>query len=504
MKTPKEYLKNLKNEIITDDMISDVLFSYSKRAKNYRDNARELRRMLRESSRRRWFGFGWFDDHNDIEKNEFRKQVLYDRKSDILNKFEERFLKCIHIQDKHATRRVYDYDREYNKICESDDVVWSNCYFDNDECREVWFVDVLEEEKEYLYFLYYEFPNKRSFHSPITQAVAEKYKKEKNLEVIELDDLTTFGEDVGILLSLQFCDKVYKFLFPEKTVFNISQPICVHGDSCRFYTNEEIDKYREEKEQKRKQAEIEREQRRIERKKQTEERRRQKKIDDANHKELLVELLKNKKIDDWNSLDDVVWTDDKIFDKIYKKLPDEQKKHIQDSFWQFSLKKYENKGQYEKLYNEVRNCPDKLKNIMYSIIDFVSVSNVVDNCHRQSKVCFDNVDDKTNEAFCNMVGKMVEYNGGLVKDNGYIHFIKNNMKWICFCHVPMFGNIYVEPKYSWNSQMREVFKHVEDKKQFNRTYQSLFTISHRLYNRMNVGYEKFKKEVKKLVNENNS
>ena len=84
MKLPKEYSDNLKNGIITDNMISDVLFSYSKRAKNYRDKNRELRRYYRQNRYA-------YDKYDTIEKNEFRMNVLYERKSDILHKYEDKF-----------------------------------------------------------------------------------------------------------------------------------------------------------------------------------------------------------------------------------------------------------------------------------------------------------------------------------------------------------------------------------------------------------------------------
>lgn len=41
MKTPLEYTKNLKNKIITKQMLLDCLYSSNKRAKNYRDKERE-------------------------------------------------------------------------------------------------------------------------------------------------------------------------------------------------------------------------------------------------------------------------------------------------------------------------------------------------------------------------------------------------------------------------------------------------------------------------------
>ena len=37
MKTPKEYIENLKNRTITTEMLADCLYSVNKRAKNYRD-----------------------------------------------------------------------------------------------------------------------------------------------------------------------------------------------------------------------------------------------------------------------------------------------------------------------------------------------------------------------------------------------------------------------------------------------------------------------------------
>ena len=35
MQTPKQYKENLKQGVINESMLSDVLYSYSKRAKNY-------------------------------------------------------------------------------------------------------------------------------------------------------------------------------------------------------------------------------------------------------------------------------------------------------------------------------------------------------------------------------------------------------------------------------------------------------------------------------------
>ena len=45
MRTPAMYTKNLKNHVITIQMLLDCLFSVNKRAKNYRDQERKYRHM---------------------------------------------------------------------------------------------------------------------------------------------------------------------------------------------------------------------------------------------------------------------------------------------------------------------------------------------------------------------------------------------------------------------------------------------------------------------------
>ena len=69
MRTPKEYSDNLKKAIITDEMVSDVLYSYSKRAKNYRDKIREYREKERSSHY-------FYDCYNNIEKFNEKKNIL--------------------------------------------------------------------------------------------------------------------------------------------------------------------------------------------------------------------------------------------------------------------------------------------------------------------------------------------------------------------------------------------------------------------------------------------
>lgn len=508
MKTPKEYIKNLKDGILTDQMVSDVLFSYSKRAKNYRDKARELREYYR---RNRYYIFSFHDINDSIETNEFRKNVLYERKSDILEKVEDRFLKCIHKQDKHATVRIYDYDSRYEELEDSDDVVWSNCYYDRDEEREVWFIDVLKENKEYLYFKFYEFSD-RSFHTPITEDEALKYESEKNLKIEEIDDLVTFGEDTGVLLSLQFCDKVYKFLYPDKVIYKISQPVCVSysfsgGNDCRFYTDEEIKKYREEKEEKRRVAAEEREKRKIERKQKTEEARKLKKIADKEHKEFLKNFLKVNGETDWNVIYEKISDrkpKDSIFEKIFVKLPEEQKNIILNEFWESEKKKIDSTIYKTKIYPILEKCPEKLKKIMLCIIDYVVSSTAYTQCEwGKDSLLKEYAFNMKEKSYINMIESMISYNEGKIRDEGEIIFIRTDKQGLCFCNVPLFGNICDMFMYETiNKHIPKMFKYMQ-KKDFNKMFGgNIFLIEKRLMNRCRVGYEKFKKEAEKLIKKN--
>lgn len=43
MKTPNSYINNVKKGLITEEMLSDCLYSLNKRAKNYRDKENDIR-----------------------------------------------------------------------------------------------------------------------------------------------------------------------------------------------------------------------------------------------------------------------------------------------------------------------------------------------------------------------------------------------------------------------------------------------------------------------------
>lgn len=202
MKTPKEYSDNLKKGIITDEMISDVLFSYSKRAKNCRDKIREYNAKLKSN-------YVHFHSFDNIEQYENKMEMLYGKKDAILKKYKIQ-PSCIHRINSNRRKRIYDYEKEYEEIIQykRNSILWTNKYYDYDNGKEVWFVDIPDEENKYLYFLYFEYP-KHSFHNPIEKEDLEKYN---NLNICDIEKLETYGEDINELLSLQFCDKVYNFL----------------------------------------------------------------------------------------------------------------------------------------------------------------------------------------------------------------------------------------------------------------------------------------------------
>ena len=110
MKINKEYSKNLKNKIITSNMLYDSIFSLNKRAKNCRDKKNQYS----------WtkYYYGYFEKMNEY----------YNQKDFLIKKFLKP--KLIHKQK----------------------------------------IESYYGETKYLYFLYYEMP-KGSFHSPITKEI---------------------------------------------------------------------------------------------------------------------------------------------------------------------------------------------------------------------------------------------------------------------------------------------------------------------------------------------
>jgi len=191
MKTPKQFTENLKKGIITTEMLEQVLFSINKRAKNWRDKKREYKAFYREH---RYYT----DDYDNIKKCEEKEKEYYAQKEFLLKTLLTPV--CIHkeIQVQTRKKRIYDYEKDYKK--HTNKGYWENCYYD-EFGDEIWFVDVPYEEKIDRYYLYYEVGT-HSFHTPIESP------KGYNYEIIKIDELTTYGEDITELVSVQFCNKL--------------------------------------------------------------------------------------------------------------------------------------------------------------------------------------------------------------------------------------------------------------------------------------------------------
>ena len=207
MKTPKVYSENLKQGIITPSMLEEVLYSYNKRAKNYRDRAWDYRD-------KGWGNQYWYDKYDNEGQCEKKKEMLYGRKSDLLNYCTEE-LKEIHKLTRRKRIRIEDDDLDYDMYRdeiekyekgEPSEVVYMNGYYDYELKEYITFINVYVDYSEY--YLYYEFPN-YSFHHPIKEYEIKEYK---DLEVVDIDNLVTYGKDINNLLSLQFCDKVWKYI----------------------------------------------------------------------------------------------------------------------------------------------------------------------------------------------------------------------------------------------------------------------------------------------------
>ena len=152
MRTPKKYLDNLENGIVTEQMLCDVLYSYNKRAKNWRDKKRQYKKSYSTNS------YIWA---NDARENE---QKYYGYKTEILNLLNP---ECIH-------------------------------------------EEVLENDYETLiqYYLYYVIGD-HSFHHPIQKEDISKYPA---LNVVRIEQLITHGASADRLLSSQFADRVREAL----------------------------------------------------------------------------------------------------------------------------------------------------------------------------------------------------------------------------------------------------------------------------------------------------
>ena len=211
MKTPKQYTQNIKNKVITMEMLSDCLYSVNKRAKNCRDQARS-------------YGNSWSRYAAGYESSYREKEEEY-------YSMKEKMLKllhpvCIHHEIFGYERiRTYSYEKNYYKRYErarrEGKVVWTNSYYDYETDMEIEFFDVEDRSKpRERYYLFYELLD-HSYHTPIRKDDIESYPE---LQVVELDGkLITHGCDETKLVSVQFVKKLIdliksgNFFFHDET-----------------------------------------------------------------------------------------------------------------------------------------------------------------------------------------------------------------------------------------------------------------------------------------------
>lgn len=194
MKTPAKYNKLLKENKITEEIIGEVLYSFNKRAKNFRDEKNKYR--------------GSYNVYCNYEKNKEKEEEYYSKKEHLLKLFEPIELhKDTKIKNKRI--RIYDYEMDYEY--EESQIINKGSYWDNEIKEYVDFVDIIKTEKIDLYFLYYKV-GLYDFHQPVEYTDIKKY----NLRIKELNDFVTEGKDINDLLSVQFCNKVYERLMDNE------------------------------------------------------------------------------------------------------------------------------------------------------------------------------------------------------------------------------------------------------------------------------------------------
>jgi len=165
-------------------MLSDALFSVNKRAKNWRDKIREIRHYRY-----------WNSKFDPIESAEKMMNGYYDAKWKLLQVIKPM---CIH----HEIHDKYFWLRE-------DNTPWENTAKKTGRTGwNDWGNEVVEwHSVTHSYYLYYKCGN-HTFHHPIDNPTDFPDLTVENLD----DEIITFGEDIGTLVSTQFCKKLLELV----------------------------------------------------------------------------------------------------------------------------------------------------------------------------------------------------------------------------------------------------------------------------------------------------
>lgn len=158
MRTPKDFSNNIKQNIITEDMLGACLYSVNKRAKNWRDYVRQLHSEL-DHVRMLYGAQGVEYQWNNIHRAECTRDQYYEYKDLLLSLVDP---VAIHMESDTA----------------SDD-----------------------SKRYYLFYRVGDF----SFHRPLDKKDLDKYLE---LPQDDIGTLNTHGHEIQDLISVQFVMKV--------------------------------------------------------------------------------------------------------------------------------------------------------------------------------------------------------------------------------------------------------------------------------------------------------
>ena len=191
MKPPKEYLKNLKNHTITEQMLSDCLFSVNNRALNSRDNEYKYTHYVP-------------DPYGNVNKYRKKKLEYYSMKKVLLSVLEPSQIQKGEVLQR---KRTYDYEEGYEEILESGNYVNNSCFYDPDRKEHVEFV--VQMIPQTVFYLVYQVGN-CSFRLPIQQS---DVIRRPDLDVKDAGRIPPVYGDITVdMLSVQFVEKVLKLV----------------------------------------------------------------------------------------------------------------------------------------------------------------------------------------------------------------------------------------------------------------------------------------------------
>lgn len=204
MRTPKEYTQNLKQKIITKQMLADCLYSVNKRAKNCRDSEYKYTHYVQ-------------DHYGNANKYHRKKLEYYGMKRVLLSVLEPSNIQKGEVLQR---KRIYDYEEGYEDILKSGNYVNNSGFYDPDRREHVEFV--VQMIPQTVCYLTYTVSN-RTFRVPLAEAEITRYP---DLEIVDAGRIIpVYGDITADMLSVQFVAKIvqlikggkYELIFQNKT-----------------------------------------------------------------------------------------------------------------------------------------------------------------------------------------------------------------------------------------------------------------------------------------------